>query len=568
MHRRPEGVPIRVGKIEMGYGALVLFCAAGLAFQTWAAQPEKAGVDCSSCHEEGKTVAKSAHAPVGCAECHLKREQYPHPADAPKPDCAACHAQQAGEHARSAHGQALKRGNGAAPDCSVCHGKAHETIASKTAEFHRGVPDTCGMCHGEVLEKFKRSVHGKAVERGIVDAPVCTDCHGEHSILPPKDRASTVSAGKVPETCGRCHADVRLARRFGLPPDRITSFQTSFHGLALKAGSQTVANCASCHGYHDILPSTDPASMTHPNNLAKTCGSCHPGAGTRFALGKVHWVEGQSEPWPVRIVRVFYLTMIPATIGLFLLHHAGDFIRKLIRTRLSIKAMPVWPSSIHPHEIRMYPLERFQHALLAVSFIVLIWSGFALKYPDQFWAKPLVIWESQYPVRGVVHRVAAVVMIIAGVLHVLSLILSKRLREHWKHLWPKRSDVHEATAMFLYNLGLRRTKPAISSHSYVEKAEYWAVVWGTFIMGLTGIMLWANNFTLRWLPKEWLDAATAVHFYEAVLAGLSILIWHFYTVIFDPEVYPVDPAFLNGYSVRQRHQTARHAPPPEAAEGD
>jgi hypothetical protein len=76
-------------------------------------------------------------------------------------------------------------------------------------------------------------------------------------------------------------------------------------------------------------------------------------------------------------------------------------------------------------------------------------------------------------------------------------------------------------------------------------------------MGITGVMLWANNFMLAYLPKWWLDLATVVHFYEAVLAALSILVWHFYSVIFDPEVYPMDLAWLTGRSPR-RH--GDHAP--------
>jgi cytochrome b subunit of formate dehydrogenase len=119
-------------------------------------------------------------------------------------------------------------------------------------------------------------------------------------------------------------------------------------------------------------------------------------------------------------------------------------------------------------------------------------------------------------------------------------------------LWPRVGDVREGFLNFTYLLGLHWRKPRVSSHSYVEKAEYWAVVWGTAVMALTGLMLWAVDYTLVWLPKSWLDIATAVHFYEALLATLSIVIWHFYFVIFDPEVYPVDTAWLNGTSVRKR----------------
>jgi len=73
-------------------------------------------------------------------------------------------------------------------------------------------------------------------------------------------------------------------------------------------------------------------------------------------------------------------------------------------------------------------------------------------------------------------------------------------------------------------------------------------------MAVSGVMLWANNLMLRLLPKTWLDVATSVHFYEAVLATLAIVVWHLYGVIFDPEVYPLDTAFLTGVSVKEHEQ--------------
>jgi cytochrome b subunit of formate dehydrogenase len=99
---------------------------------------------------------------------------------------------------------------------------------------------------------------------------------------------------------------------------------------------------------------------------------------------------------------------------------------------------------------------------------------------------------------------------------------------------------------------LGRKKPFRSSHSYIEKMEYWAVIWGGVIMGLTGVMLWGVNFTLRYLPKAAIDVATSIHLYEAVLATLAIVVWHFYGVIFDPDVYPLETAFLTGVSVKRK----------------
>ncbi len=512
--------------------------------------------DCTSCHDQGQKLKVSAHGGIRCQDCHPKHEEYPHSAGIGKPACAGCHSSQARDYAQGVHGQAAKRGNAAAPDCGVCHGGVHEVAPTGADVFRKAVPDTCGMCHEQILSHFKASVHGKAIAQGFMGAPVCTDCHGEHSILSKSNVASSVNARQIPETCGHCHGNVRLTQKFGLPPDRLTSFEASFHGLASKTGSQTVANCASCHGVHDILPSSDPRSTISPKNLPTTCGKCHAGAGKRFALGTIHLGEGGREPEPLRWVRIFYLALIPGVIGFMLLHHGGDWVRKLVRLRLAPKSpggsRVLLQAATREPEMRMYAFERVQHGLVVVSFAVLVWTGFALKYPTQWWALPLIWWESSWPVRGVIHRVAAGVLMGVSVVHVVALIFSRRLRDHWRTLWPRKNDLWEALAGFAYSVGLRKTKPAISPHSYVEKIEYWAVIWGVLIMAATGVVLWANNLALAWLPKTWLDVATSIHFYEAVLASLSIFIWHMYGVIFDPEVYPMDPAWLTGYSVRRR----------------
>ena len=137
-----------------------------------------------------------------------------------------------------------------------------------------------------------------------------------------------------------------------------------------------------------------------------------------------------------------------------------------------------------------------------------------------------------------------------AVLHLISLSANRNLRTHWKNLLPVASDVREGVLMFAYNLGFRKQRPVLPSHSYIEKVEYWAVLWGVAVMGLTGILLWAHTYILAWLPAIVLNVAGSIHFYEAVLATLAILVWHFYRVIFDPDVYPADPSWLTGHSVR------------------
>jgi formate dehydrogenase gamma subunit len=511
------------------------------------AAQEKKDADCASCHEQPQAIEKSVHRAVGCARCHPRHESYPHPEGIAKPVCSSCHERISSDYSQSVHARAAHSGK-TAPECATCHDEVHEIVSAKSVAFRKAIPDGCGRCHAAVTAQFKDSVHGTAIAKEILAAPVCTDCHGEHSIVQASAQNSPVNVNNVRETCAQCHANVRLARRFGVPSDRVVSFDASFHGLAAKSGQQTVASCASCHGVHNILPSSNARSTIHPKNLRATCGKCHERAGERFALGPVHLLTGVSEPGTVRLARRFYLVVIPVTIGLMFIHNLGDWIRKLRRRRLLGHPAP-WTDP-HRAPVRVYPFERLVHFLLAVSFIVLAWTGFLLKYPDQWWARPALIFEGSISVRGIIHRTAAVVFLITAGMHVISLIANRRLREHWTKLWPRYDDLREAWHSFAYNLGLRPDKPHLSAYDFAAKAEYWALVWGGVVMAVSGVLLWANNLALRWLPKEWLDFATAVHFYEAILACLAILVWHLYIVIFDPDVYPGDPSWITGKSVR------------------
>jgi formate dehydrogenase gamma subunit len=530
-------------------------------------------VDCSSCHDDvTKPYRSSVHGTAlqngtpdaaTCTSCHgPAHEILSHQDPASRvskrnlPDtCGSCHANPdflARHHipfARpveayrlSIHGRAVAAGKEAAPSCSDCHG-SHDILPARDAGSHINhwkVPETCGACHKEIAQTFAASVHGQAVSHGLSGAPVCTDCHGEHAILAPSEPRSLVNPARVSTvTCGRCHADERLAQKYNLSRDKVPAFADSYHGLALRSGSQTVANCASCHGVHNILPASDPRSSVHPTQLARTCGSCHPGAGTHFAVGPVHVRSATSSEHPVvRIIRVVYLVLIPLTLGFMALHNAADFLAKLMRGK---------PHRASGEEVpRMNLHFRIAHGMVVLSFPVLVVSGFALTFPDSWWAAPILAWEGRFALRGTIHRVAGVLLMAAIGYHGLHLLLSPRDRAILRHLWPRIQDAGDAWAMLRHNLGFSAERPLFGKFSYGEKAEYWAFVWGTVVMSVSGLLLWFNDFTLSHFPKWVSDASTALHFYEAVLAALSILVWHFYMVIFDPDVYPMDRSWVTG----------------------
>jgi cytochrome b subunit of formate dehydrogenase len=205
---------------------------------------------------------------------------------------------------------------------------------------------------------------------------------------------------------------------------------------------------------------------------------------------------------------------------------------------------------------------------MAGSFVVLTYSGFALTYPEAWWAVPLQAWEDQYDIRGWVHRIAALVMLASALIHVVHLAVDRKARACIWQFIPGRGDLHELKERAMYFLGRQPDPPKSPWVGYPEKMEYGGVVWGTVVMTVTGFALWFENIVLRWFPSWVMDLSTTIHFWEAVLAGLSILVWHLYAVVFDPVVYPMDPAWLTGRSApgREHERLAPEEPSSDTEE--
>jgi thiosulfate reductase cytochrome b subunit len=174
--------------------------------------------------------------------------------------------------------------------------------------------------------------------------------------------------------------------------------------------------------------------------------------------------------------------------------------------------------------------------------------------------------------RGTVHRAAALIILGALLWHLGHWYSSQPLRRRLRGLRWSLNDLRYLGARWAWYLGLRRTLPPSGPFSYIEKAEYWAFLWGMLIMTASGLVLWFSDFTLRHLPKWFTDVATAVHFYEAVLASLAVAVWHLYWVIFDPDVYPMDRTWWSGQPpasrVREREgDVGNEAQPPDSSAG-
>ena len=290
---------------------LILTLAAGLLGTTALAAAEISNSDCLECHSDktlaatnaaGRTVslfvdpavlAASVHHTNSCASCHNDITGN-HPDDKLAPravDCARCHLEPSLSYTASVHGVAHRDGatNGThhAPVCADCHG-AHGVLPpssplSPLNFAHLAL--TCGQCHEQESKDVMESIHGKATAAGRRESATCTDCHSEHKIEALRESSSLKISREV---CSKCHASERLNTKYNLPADRVKTFFASYHGLAAQNGSTRAANCGSCHGFHLVLPSSDPRSTIYKDNLAATCGKCHAGASANFAQSKVH----------------------------------------------------------------------------------------------------------------------------------------------------------------------------------------------------------------------------------------------------------------------------------------
>jgi len=505
---------------------------------------------CLSCHgsphqilaaDDAKSPVHHNNIPATCATCHSKK---------PVMESVGETTQQFYSYEQSVHGQAVANGSAKAAVCTDCHG-VHEirrASDSKSSIFKFNVPLTCAKCHASVKSEFMQSIHGQAIARGNNLAPVCTDCHGIHSIKSHLDPNSPVNGQNLAKvTCARCHEGVRLSQELGVEGARASTYLASYHGLASKRGSEIVANCASCHGVHDILPSSDPRSTINQANLVKTCGQCHPGASEKFTMGKIHVdapLSADIGSKAIRFIRGFYIGMIFAVIGGMVLHNL------IIWRRKAILARDAYPRTV----TRMTSNQRWQHLTLLLSFFTLVITGFALKYPDSFLS--LIPGMGEH-VRGIIHRIAGVIMIGAGVYHLLYAGFTRDGRKLVLDLLPEPKDAFDVLGTMRFYLGLGGRKPEFKRFTYAEKAEYWALVWGVFVMAATGIALWGKVVVGHLVARWWLDVATAIHFYEAILATLAIIVWHFYQIFLDPDTYPMNWAWWDG-KVSEHHYEEEH----------
>ena len=179
-----------------------------------------------------------------------------------------------------------------------------------------------------------------------------------------------------------------------------------------------------------------------------------------------------------------------------------------------------------------FPLaRRIEHFTMLLSFTTLALTGLPQKFPATSPSIFVVNLFGGIENLRVIHHTAAVIMMLGTIWHLMVFGYMAYVRHTRLSMLPSLQDVKDGIQALLYNLGFAKSFPQMGRYTFEEKMEYWAFVWGTAVMVVTGFMMWNPLATVKILHAgEIIPAAKAAHGGEAVLAVLAIIVWHIYGV--------------------------------------
>lgn len=564
------------------------------------------GVVCSDCHGGDPTTLEYAEAHAQLVPSNQLRQR-----------CVVCHNDQKlgllkGVHAKA--GEKDDRGLGLPLDCVKCHGtNAHEILPAndqRSPVFLMNQVHTCGSCHEEHRSTYEKTVHGKGLfESGLMVTAVCADCHGAHGIYYAADRRSTLHRSNVVATCSKCHqligdrlqksihsreGQLGLATENPAPGGRVkrlpsctdchqghhllssdvpdfrlqvdnacgnchadlsSRYALSTHGELTRQGYAAAANCADCHGSHDILPVMDPDSMLAPGkNRLHTCQKCHPHAVGNFTEFDPHANFKDAARFPT-LHAVYHWINVPLNIlfACFVVHGFLWFVRAFVE-RLQYGGHVTLVTDRYLVR-RFSPTGPSLYAALIIAFFGLTLSGLPLKYFNLPGGRWLAGAFGGFRSASAWHHVFAVLAIAACCTYLIqALKRNSRLRRerNWKtvilgpdSLVPNGRDLRDLLKMLLWFIGFGQ-KPGFEKWTYWEKLEYWAFFLAAALIGFSGLMLWYPNLFCIVLPGRMLNVAKVVHSQFAIYTAGFLFLIHFYHSHFRPEKFPMDLSVLTG----------------------
>ncbi|MBF0559316.1 MAG: hypothetical protein HQL08_11110 [Nitrospirae bacterium] len=310
---------------------LIILCLPAASFAS-------SNEDCLACH--GKEGSKgyvdpviygaSVHQAIRCSGCHIDVTAYPHRTEIIKVQCGICHllgregapTAQARQYQLSVHGKAAQAGMSEAPRCQTCHG-SHYIFDSKnerSTTSRMKIPALCSQCHPAEFTAYAGSIHGKELlEKNNLAAATCFDCHMEHRISnvnEPQWKLALINE------CGSCHST------------EMDTYKKTYHGKVTKLGYSTVAKCSDCHGSHNILPVFYKESMIATENIQATCKNCHKNATASFAKFYAHPEESNRAKYPILYYTYKFMTLLLIGVFTFFLTHTILWAYRALREKM------------------------------------------------------------------------------------------------------------------------------------------------------------------------------------------------------------------------------------------
>ncbi len=407
----------------------------------------------------------------------------------------------------------------------------------------------CTNCHSDVTAALATSVHEKWIREDRPAAgPTCVDCHGSiHAVV--KAESKNLGSRQKASSCGNCHGSAEQIVKTSIGQDVVPTYQDSIHGKLVAVGSDRAPVCHTCHGNHGILQVTDANSPVNPENKPKTCAKCHEGANAAFASVVSHrpMAHHGSHPGP-HWTHIFFSYLTTLTLLGLSAHILIDLfgeIRTQVRRRRGAKHAGV-PAGLPEAVERLDLHQRIQHWLLISSVILLVITGWPIRAAAIQTSRTMIAFLGGAHMAGILHRIGAGVLIVAGVYHIIYLLMLARKKRLKLLMVPAPKDIVDLMDNLMYFVGIRKERPNFGRFSYIEKFDYWAVFWGVAIMVGTGFVYWFPVNFATWLPSWIVNAAQLAHGEEATLAALALFVWHFYNVHLRPSIFPMNWAWLNG----------------------
>ncbi len=380
---------------------------------------------------------------------------------------------------------------------------------------------------------------------------------------------------EVAQVCSVCHSDAKVLETLGLT-DTVASYMRTFHGKAALLGDESTASCLSCHAtrggsVHAIVPHTAPQSPAHESRIAATCGTveCHPGAAPSIGDMGVHLDLPTSHGSLEYLLAAAFIILTVMTFGPSAVLSLLELLQLAVGREsprdehvrdLAVQLMD--GSKGRKRLVRFSVSQRIQHWTLALLFVLLVLTGFPMKFAAEPWAAWLISGFGGLGVARLIHHVCGILLVVGFLGHMGYTLALVWVRSRSASsgvtprgflrtfvalpMWMTIDDARKTLHLLQYLCFLRSDRPKFGRFALKEKFEYIGVFWGTMILGVTGVLLWGEQLASHVLSGRILNLAGIAHTYEAFLALIHVGILHTYNVMLSPHVFPLSPATLTG----------------------